>query len=308
MRIIYGSEILIVLTVILRLISISPDVFAENTPNCLDCHEGYDKSLAGTAHQISSDRLLKAAIKVECISCHDGWQEHQEMPTIENITQPFRLVSSRQVELCGRCHLTPHQKTMASTDPHANAGLSCGSCHSIHASGAETGTFDKNERCLSCHRTVALELTRRSAHPLNTGNMECTDCHEQGSAQGSLQKIGFDWTCQGCHPDKAGPFIYEHPVNYSHLTAGGSCIECHNPHGSDNDRLLNQPGSGNCLQCHSIPAGHRTVHSGLGTKFACAECHSEIHGSMNNRYLLDPQLGSKLFPDCYQSGCHIVNQ
>lgn len=298
---------LVFLAALFRLIIVTPDAFAEDYSNCLDCHDGYDKSLSGTVHSLSTDRRLKSSIKVECISCHDGWKEHQDMPTIENITQPFKLASSGQAELCGRCHLTPHQKAMVSTDPHANAGLTCGSCHTIHVKN-NAAIVEKNDRCLSCHKTVALEFSRRSAHPLNTGNIDCDDCHDQGSAQSQFQKIGFDWTCQGCHPDKAGPFLYEHPVNYAHLTAGGSCIECHNPHGSNNDRLLNQPGSGNCLQCHSIPTGHRTRHSGLGSKLACVDCHSEIHGSSDNRFFLDPQLGNKLFPDCYQSGCHIVNQ
>ena len=62
-----------------------------------------------------------------------------------------------------------------------------------------------------------------------------------------------------------------------------------------------------CLQCHSVPSGHLTTHDGLGVKYDCVECHSEIHGSYDSRLLLDPDLNSKFFPDCYQSGCHSAN-
>ena len=119
---------------------------------------------------------------------------------------------------------------------------------------------------------------------------------------------GLNWKCQGCHSDVAGPYLYEHPVTYQHLVEGVGCTECHSPHGSPNDRLLTQPGNGVCLQCHGTPPGHRTRHSGLGTKLACVDCHSDIHGSYDNNKFLDPMLGTKLFPNCYQSGCHIFNR
>ena len=78
------------------------------------------------------------------------------------------------------------------------------------------------------------------------------------------------------------------------------------PHGSGNERLLAQKGSTLCLQCHGVPPRHRTEHSGLGTKLQCVECHSEVHGSNHNAKFLDPDLGSKLFSNCYQSGCHAL--
>jgi hypothetical protein len=51
---------------------------------------------------------------------------------------------------------------------------------------------------------------------------------------------------------------------------------------------------------------HRVTHDGIGDKYGCIDCHSEIHGSNHNSHLLDPQLGSKIGigPDgCY---CHNV--
>lgn len=308
MTIANSLKLVILFSVLISPFLLNFGALAQDSPNCLDCHEGYDKSLAGTSHRIDNESSLSSSIRVECISCHDNWKEHQEMPTSENITRPFKLDIAGQARLCGSCHLTPHQKAMASTDPHAGAGLICGSCHTIHLGKSKSFADKIDDKCLTCHKTVAFEFGRRSAHPISSANVQCIDCHELGGIESQLLKHGFDWTCQGCHPDKSGPFLYEHPINYSYLTQGGSCLECHAPHGSDNDKLLNQPGSGNCLQCHSIPVGHRTVHSGLGSKFACVDCHAQIHGSSDNRLFLDPQLGTRFFPDCYQSGCHVVNR
>jgi DmsE family decaheme c-type cytochrome len=222
---------------------------------------------------------------------------------------PADLPFNQQGEVCGRCHIGTHQQAMLTTDPHARASLVCTSCHAIHSNkdGKQTKRWN-SEACLTCHTNVARQFEMRSAHPLQSGNIKCIDCHDLSGTKDQMLAIGMDWSCQGCHSDKSGPFTYEHPVTSSHLVNGGGCVECHNPHGSNNSKLLNQPESGICLQCHTTPSGHRTQHAGLGTKFACANCHSEIHGSFDNRALLDPNLGTRFFPDCFQSGCHIIGE
>ena len=87
---------------------------------------------------------------------------------------------------------------------------------------------------------------------------------------------------------------------------GEGCVSCHNPHGSSNERLLAQPGDLTCLQCHGTPPNHRIRHDGLGTQFACIECHSDMHGSYDNRAFLDPQLGIKISGSPQACFCHGV--
>jgi DmsE family decaheme c-type cytochrome len=281
------------------------NLLAENSSICLDCHDDKASSLAGTAHQLSDSSSLPSPVKIECMECHDGWQTHINNPMPENISRGDSLSLLDEAALCSRCHQTPHQVAMVSTDPHQKAGLTCSSCHTVHYnSNKHLLKEDMDNYCLSCHQSVSMDFEKRSAHPLNSKIITCTDCHRLASPEAVDFAVGMDWTCQSCHDDKAGPYLYEHPVVYSYLVEGGGCTECHEPHGSVNDRLLKQPGSGLCLQCHGLPAGHLTNHSGLGAKFACVKCHTEIHGSFENRSLLDPDLGIKFFPDCYQSGCH----
>ncbi|MEW5924893.1 MAG: cytochrome c3 family protein [Candidatus Zixiibacteriota bacterium] len=286
---------------------IDRDVLIKESATCLDCHD-MAASLASSAHRLS-DAKAPMPVAVGCIGCHDGWKVHIEDPSRDNITNPRSLSNFDQAGVCGRCHLNPHQSSMYSSDPHSRTDVGCLSCHKVHDNHNRFLVKDDGDNyCGSCHTSVLSEFKRRSVHPLESGNIGCTDCHYSGDNQDRLFAAGVDWSCQKCHTDQAGPYIHEHPVVYEHLVEGNGCTQCHEPHGSANDRLLKQAGDGICTQCHGVPPLHRTQHSGLGSKMACVDCHSMIHGSNENDKFLDPDLGVKLFPDCYQSGCHDINR
>jgi DmsE family decaheme c-type cytochrome len=278
----------------------------DNSAPCLECHDGYDKSLAGSVHGVALTAGSEDNMAVTCIDCHDGWEAHVADPSAETIEQGKEIRPSALAAVCARCHVSPHQTSMMSTDPHVSAGLSCADCHRVHNNSSPSLTLDDRENyCTACHSNVTAEFKRRSSHPLEAGSIRCIDCHSLGTLADPLTTVGIDWRCQQCHSEVSGPYLHEHPVVNAHMVEGSGCVACHEPHGSANDRLLNQPGDGLCMQCHGIPAGHRTAHAGLGSQMPCVDCHTDIHGSNDNRKLLDPMLGAKLFPDCYQSGCHI---
>ena len=96
--------------------------------------------------------------------------------------------------------------------------------------------------------------------------------------------------CYACHAEKRGPFLWEHaPVRES-------CLNCHRPHGSHNDKLLTQDGNGLCLQCHYEVTFNPDdnwgldgmPHSGLRlSESRCYDCHREIHGSNVSPTYLD---------------------
>ena len=82
--------------------------------------------------------------------------------------------------------------------------------------------------------------------------------------------------CLGCHDN--GPFTRKHlhgPV------AEGGCGACHDPHQSDNKKLLVKKGRELCLSCHEDFASKmqkaRVVHPPV-TKEPCTSCH-DPHGS-----------------------------
>jgi DmsE family decaheme c-type cytochrome len=270
---------------------------------CLDCHDDVADGLVGTTHQLTNGKIN--GIQIECTSCHKNFKEHLEDAMEHHPSRPDTLSMLAAAQLCGSCHVTAHQTAMVSTDPHSRAELNCFSCHKIHDNkNRYLLKDDKDDYCTSCHTNVKAEFSQRSSHPLESGNIRCIDCHHQDSRKDHQLTKGFDWTCQECHTDYAGPYLYEHPVVYNHLVNGGGCTECHNPHGSPNERLLAQPGNGVCEQCHGIPPLHLTMHAGLGAKVNCVNCHTDFHGSNDNKYFLDPMLGTTFFANCYQSGCH----
>jgi predicted CXXCH cytochrome family protein len=88
------------------------------------------------------------------------------------------------------------------------------------------------------------------------------------------------------------------------MTDGGGCIECHDPHGSENDQLLKQPKDRLCQSCHMTPPTHNTAHGGTYAGVDCLSCHSEIHGAISGRKLLSENLGAKFGQSCW---CHGVN-
>lgn len=275
------------------------------SPICLECHESYDVSLQGTPHEIGLAAGRGNRINVTCQDCHRGWSRHVEDPSAQNIETPAESDLLGQSQICGQCHLTPHQSAMVSTDPHSRTDLTCTSCHLVHGNhNAKLVREDLDNYCSSCHTSVMAEFQRRSSHPLDSNNLRCVDCHDLGSTEVTEMRTGFDWKCQGCHEDIAGPYLYEHPVVYDYLVEGGSCTACHEPHGSVNDMLLKQTGATLCNECHVPPPGHSFNHSGLGAREDCSLCHSQVHGSFDSRILLNPDLGEILFPNCYQSGCH----
>jgi DmsE family decaheme c-type cytochrome len=283
----------------------SRDEMISKSAMCVECHQEAADNLKGSTHQLTmaDDKLAK--VIVGCIGCHTGWEKHLEDPSKDNIVVPENLSLPKQAEVCGSCHLSDHQATMLTTDPHGRAQLACNSCHTVHGNKARSLVKDDSENfCGTCHTNVVAQFKSRSAHPLMTDNIRCSSCHPSDDRKDPVLARGIDWTCQNCHSEYAGPHAFSHPVTETYSFNGGGCTECHSPHGSPNDRLLTQPGNGVCLQCHNVPPAHRTAHAGMGIKIDCVNCHTDIHGSDDNRLFLDPQLNTKFFADCYQSGCH----
>jgi len=278
----------------------------DKSADCLTCHDTKQASLEGTAHQMNTEGHAQGKIGVGCVGCHEGWEKHLEDPSAETINNPATLSAMDQVRVCGECHLDPHEAGMVSSDPHVREGVGCLSCHTVHGNhNPKLVKDDGADFCATCHTPIVAEFKRRTVHPLEDGNISCIDCQHLCAIKDPMLARGIDWTCQNCHSEKSGPFIHEHPVTLNYLVNGGGCVECHEPHGAPNERLLRQPGNGLCLQCHTLPPLHRTQHSGLGAKADCVLCHTDIHGSNVNRIFLDPNLTTKFVADCYQAGCHV---
>jgi predicted CXXCH cytochrome family protein len=213
----------------------------------------------------------------ECRTCH------------EEIVRDFRTAS--------------HARLQAKGENAKNMG--CESCHgpgSLHVkSGGAAHTIvnprKSPETCFQCHATLRAQFQLPHHHPVLEGRMSCSDCHnphkgkaikgggtslQQSIVGGGIAFLSANDTCMQCHTAQRGPFVYEHEA------VREGCIVCHSPHGSVNQRMLNERNQTLCLKCHfqeqKVP-GHIFIgdvdHSNFLQQGTCwsAGCHEEPHGS-----------------------------
>jgi DmsE family decaheme c-type cytochrome len=270
---------------------------------CLDCHDGQDRTLAPTAHRLASS-IDKPALAIQCVSCHPEAEKHLDDPGRGTIGNPATMEPDRAAKLCSGCHVPHTEAFTIGFDPHLGLELSCSSCHTVHGGKRSLLIDEAGGFCGNCHIAVVNDFRRRSNHPLIGQNISCVDCHGSTAANEPNYGHGDNANCSRCHPDESGPFLFEHEATSSFTPEGNGCVACHSPHGSSNDRLLTQPDDRLCRQCHTAPPGHLAAHNGNLAGYGCMDCHSDIHGSYDNLFLLDPQLGGKLGSgpdDCF---CH----
>ena len=107
---------------------------------------------------------------------------------------------------------------------------------------------------------------------------DCAACHDQNVMGKLLQpEPGL---CYQCHDDFTEKYTIIHgPVS------GGFCTECHNPHMTQNEKLLSRTGQQLCLFCHqSEQVFKNEAHLDI-EETSCTDCHNP-HGGFD-KYLLN---------------------
>ena len=279
---------------------VSPDALRSL---CSTCHRDKFDALGQTQHAVleSDDFLLRSGEIVGCLSCHGDSAEHIGNGGGRGSIFGFREEGAGiQTGRCLSCHLGDHPRFTAST--HASAGLTCSTCHQVHASGVPhpsllkdlgvpTGVSRSTEvssLCVSCHRDVSAQFAFTERHRLEEGVLDCASCHDpHAPLERSLFGAVGQEQCVSCHSDKGGPFVFEHgPL----LVEG--CTSCHTPHGSPNRHLLlNQQVGELCVSCHTIvPQFHLGFNPAAPARFGldtqCTNCHAAIHGSNFDPFFL----------------------
>lgn len=206
-------------------------------------------------------------------------------------------------ELCAMCHGDKGDKKFVHGPVAAGA---CTACHNPHESDNARLLVASsiNELCTSCHQAKAEFLKKTSSiHP--PVKDQCTNCHDPHTEdhQYQLKADGKKDLCVMCHTDKE---VWTSTVTSKHgaLDRPRKCLECHDPHGSENPKFLVKDTSKDlCLSCHN----QRLTTDEEGYKLAnmakhleqnpdwhgpilwgdCAACHNP-HGSNNLRMLNKP--------------------
>ena len=278
---------------------------------CAACHEDIFNAFQKTPHSILSTEKKRGWDGKACEACHGPGSKHAESMSAADILNPAKASPAVADRDCMKCHLNEPTHIGRINSSHAKNQVPCVACHSIHGKEpfhsntmigqhAPKGQEPRNNRevnqlCASCHNDVWASFARPYKHPLAEGAMSCIDCHNpHGSVlPWSIQTVyANEPGCYKCHGEKRGPFVYSHPP----VQLEG-CGACHQPHGSQNPRMLTRSQVRFvCLECHAnLPGPTPPANGTLGTvppafhdlrspQFQnCTLCHQMVHGSYVNR-------------------------
>ena len=260
--------------------------FYSGTKACTKCHEKQAKAYReGPMSHYWNART--PAADIGCETCHGPGKAHDDAPAVKGLIRGFKGVPAREAtDVCLTCHnREEHAGWQGGLHDARNVG--CTSCHSVHKPQSERGHLKAasvDGVCASCHQEKAARLQRASHMPLREGKMECSTCHNpHGSVNVRMLRAGstINESCQSCHTEKRGPFLFEHkPVTES-------CTTCHDAHGSSNDRMLIARQPMLCQRCHiatrhpATPYDALTLTAGNNRLIgrSCMNCHQMVHGS-----------------------------
>lgn len=151
-----------------------------------------------------------------------------------------------------------------------------------------------------CHSDI---ISQKTVHPAADGG--CLDCHTAEDPQiekhqedpDSFKEFKFpvsedEVLCFACHEDNKTNRKYVHgPV------ASGDCVQCHNPHASDNSFMLKNDTVNLCKTCHSeMNNVSQFKHQHQPVNDDCTACH-DPHGSDHEMFLKKEM--TQMCSDCH---------
>ncbi len=175
----------------------------------------------------------------------------------------------------------------------------CKVCHRLQVNDNDLSPAKPADNiCYQCHRSKFTNVTYQ--HKAAGINWECLKCHqaeafESNNNGDSLVKFSIKEgrevapLCYNCHKDKqqqVEDYEYVHgPV------AMEGCNMCHNPHGSNTEKLLQKDISTMCVECHELQSIMKmaVIHKPLSEK-GCTGCHNP-HGS-NSVFFLEAEINN----------------
>jgi DmsE family decaheme c-type cytochrome len=255
---------------------------AVDVEQCKSCHDQTVAGMQGSRH---------AGLEKSCASCHGDVTEHLRSNLEKGEPGPIVKLTKAKAEdvnsTCLQCHDNGHQASFAG-GMHERRGVSCTSCHSVHAFKSQKAllkTARDADTCYTCHTNIRAKQMRASHHPVREGLMGCASCHDphDGTKPKMVSANYVNEKCLECHTEKRGPFLWEHaPVREN-------CMSCHDPHGSNHEKLLQAKQPYLCQRCHLNTRHPGTLYDGRNTVAAvsvsnravehgCRNCHQNIHG------------------------------
>lgn len=226
-----------------------------NEGQCTTCHDPHESDLA--------DLIRGPTVGATCNQCHDTGTE--DLPFVHGPVAvgactvchsghgsvPNALLKKESVNAtCYDCHELKQEEIEALTNAHEPVQESCTNCHSPHASENEYQLMDPvPDLCLGCHGEIDDLIGKATSHheAVESGKT-CNNCHlpHGSNYANNLRNNTFD-LCLDCHnkPMKVGKVtipsmkkFLSRNTDWHGPVREKDCSGCHQPHGSENIRLL----------------------------------------------------------------------
>ncbi len=217
--------------------------------DCTSCHRG---------HASNAKPLLRRNPKVLCMGCHPSVATLMDLPVK---MEPFE---KGNCPLCHDPHGSPYKKLLKKPAPEL-----CYSCHlkiaKLQKKPVQMPPF-RQGLCLGCHRPHASENKKLLVAPLEKNEI-CYLCHED--VKGNYKTIGHNK-------------VVNNASAYQPEAGIGSCLNCHDPHGSDYEGLIQKEVIALCLTCHgprryfAHPIGFEWQDPWRGGYLRCTSCHNPM--------------------------------
>ena len=247
--------------------------------NCQSCHIDKD----GESGELKDDTATL------CYTCHDNYEENLFIHgpvgaggcmlchNPHESENPKLLVTKTINELCTTCHTQKGDLLKADDNIHPPVKDSCINCHDPHAQQNKYQLMGDRtqELCLICHYEKKERITNsKNKHGAIEMGEKCLTCHDpHGTGVPKMLKAPTAKDlCLMCHSNEwqrdedgktimnMGEHLEKNPDHHGPIL-WGDCAACHNPHGSNNLRMLKQP----------FPEKATTAFS--PDKYICFKCH-----------------------------------
>lgn len=114
------------------------------------------------------------------------------------------------------------------------------------------------------------ETSTGSSHPPYKAK-KCNNCHDKSKDSGLIKPK--DEICFVCHPK-----ILDKPMMHGPAAVGG-CLECHDPHSTNNPSLLKVEKAKVCAVCHKERRMAAEMHDKVvNAGMMCTDCHNPHAG------------------------------
>jgi predicted CXXCH cytochrome family protein len=225
---------------------------------CLSCHNPHGGTnqkfvrgasmaeMCASCHQdnIRGKKAVHGPVAAgSCDSCHTSHSsQHAKL-----------LVAPAGKELCLTCHAEMKTQLGQVKFVHKAMEQDCAKCHDAHASDYAMQTHAAPDKlCTNCHEHEKIKKDANEAkhkHSVVMADKSCLNCHNShGGNLAKLMKAEQATVCMKCHakevksPDgrkvAAIPEILDKKTIKHGPIRDGDCGGCHNPHGSEESRLL----------------------------------------------------------------------